>query len=104
MQAAIAAYRKHVADGPAAGRGEKGGEGWTPNIWKTHGVAKASFYKSIAWEDRHPGMKWSGNNIMQRGKVARLTEEMENETIGLQFYSVHLEGLSRTVSVVLGTL
>jgi hypothetical protein len=68
MQAAIAAYRKHVADGTAAGRGKKGGEGWTPNIWKTHGVAKASFYKSIAWEDRHPGMKWSGNNIRQRGK------------------------------------
>ena len=79
MQAAIAAYRKHVADGTAAGRGEKGGEGWTPNIWKTYGVAKASFYKSIAWEDRHPGMKWSGNNIRQRGKVALLTEEMENE-------------------------
>ncbi len=24
-------------------------------------------------------MKWSGNNIRQRGKVALLTEEMENE-------------------------
>jgi hypothetical protein len=79
MQAAIAAYRQHVAKGTAAGRGEKGGDGWTPNIWKTYGVAKASFWKSLAWEDKHPGKKWSGNNIRQRGKVALLTEEMENE-------------------------
>ncbi len=56
MQAAIAAYRQHVANRTAAGRGEKGGEGWTPNIWKTHSVAKASFWKSIAWEDKHPGL------------------------------------------------
>ena len=46
---------------------------------ETYGVAKASFWKSLAWEDKHPGQKWSGNNIRQRGKVALLTEEMENE-------------------------
>jgi hypothetical protein len=76
MQSAIA-YRKHVAEGTVPGRGEKGGVGWTPNIWKTHGVAKASFDKAVAWEDQHPGHKWSGSNIRQRLNL--LTEVMENE-------------------------
>jgi hypothetical protein len=58
----------------------RGVEGWTPNIWKTHGVAKASFYKARAWEAANPGKLWSGdNNIRLRGKVALLTHAMENE-------------------------
>jgi hypothetical protein len=61
------------------GRGVKGVEDWTPNIWKTHGVAKASFYKARAWEAAHPGKLWSEHNIRLRGEVALLTDAMENE-------------------------
>ena len=65
--------------GNVPGRGVRGVEGWTPNIWKTHGVAKASFYKARAWEAANPGKLWSGDNIRFRGKVALLTQPMENE-------------------------
>lgn len=65
--------------GTVPGRGVRGVEGWTPNIWKTHGVAKASFYKARAWEAANPGKLWSGDNIRLRGKVALLTHAMENE-------------------------
>jgi hypothetical protein len=57
----------------------RGVESWTPNIWKTHGVTKASFYKARAWEVANPGKLWSGDNIRLRGKVALLTHAMENE-------------------------
>ena len=65
--------------GTVPGRGERAVEGWTPNIWKTHGVAKASFYKARSWEAANPGKLWSGDNIRLRGKVGLLTHDMENE-------------------------
>ncbi len=42
-------------------------------------MAKARFYKARAWETNHPGLKWSGNNLRQRGKISLLTGEMESE-------------------------
>jgi hypothetical protein len=66
--------------GTVPGRGVRGVEAWTPNIWKTHRVAKASFYKARAWEAANPGNKlWSGDDIKLRGKVALLSHTMENE-------------------------
>ncbi len=65
--------------GTVPGRGVRGVEGSTPNIWKTHGVAKVSFYKARAWEVANPGKRWSEDNIRLRGKVALLTHAMENE-------------------------
>ena len=65
--------------GTVPGRGVKGLEEWTPNIWKLYGVPKASFYKARAWEAAHPGLKWGSNNIRMRGKVGLLTADMETE-------------------------
>jgi hypothetical protein len=65
--------------GTVPSRGIKGVDEWTPNILKLYGVPKASYYKARAWEAKHPGLKWGGNNIRMRGKVALLTVDMESE-------------------------
>ena len=68
MQDALAAHHVHAAKGTLPTRGEKAGEGWTPNIWHMYGVKKATFYHALQWEAKNPGQAWSGANIRMRGK------------------------------------
>ena len=77
MKSAIAEYYKN--GDRVRPEGMKMGDG--EDVWQKHNVAKTSFYDAIKWERDHPGNKWDGDRIRQRGKIALLTYEMESELL-----------------------
>ena len=77
MKSAIAEYYRN--GNRVRPQGLKMGDG--EDVWQKYTVAKTSFYDAIKWERDHPGKKWDGDRIRQRGKFSLLTYDMESELL-----------------------